>query len=111
MIAAALRWIATHPGVLIAPGVLVALSLVNAALPWAALRHGARWRRVLGAVIDALAVLARSDSPQTLTWPVVGRSLAPVVLDALAAPSDPPPRPRRAGDDRTTLPETPPRRP
>ncbi len=84
------------------------LNVVNAALPYAAMREGPRWRRALGWLMDRAAVLARKDSPQTLTAPLVAGSRMPTVdafFERIAAeeaarraatPS------ARAGDERPT---------
>ncbi len=87
------------------------LNVVNAALPYAAMRDGPKWQRALGWLMDRAAVLARKDSPETLTvpgrasqMPTVDSFLAAVAAsEAASEAARRAPTPAvRAGDDRET---------
>lgn len=71
---------AAHPveGLLLA---YLALNLLNGLLPASAARGPLG--RVLHAVMDRLAVLTRSDAVGTLKWPVIGRSLLGIAVEAV----------------------------
>jgi hypothetical protein len=64
----ALDWAAAHAPELAALAWL-ALSLLNGSLKYDRLRNGALVQRVVGALMDRLAFLARADSPGTLALP------------------------------------------
>lgn len=81
----ALAWFAAHPfeGLLLA---YLALNLVNGALPASAARGPLG--RALHALLDRVSMLTRSDAVGTLKWPVIGRSLLGIAVEAVMRPGD-----------------------
>lgn len=85
------HWVAANPYWTVALAWSL-LSALNGLLPYHAMRHGSVLARLVGLALDRLSSLVRRDSPGTLSWPLVARSLAPLpVVQVLERPTVPDP--------------------